>query len=72
MGIFILTPVNECCNSQPQAAASMNPPMTYDVTLGTPTAQAIVPPFTNHPAHIDEQAGVGPAYVWNPTLSQWL
>ena len=72
MGIFILTPVSECENSQPQAATAMNPPLTYDVTLGTPTAQGIVPPLTNLPAHIDELNGVGPAYVWNPNLGKWL
>ena len=72
MGIFILTPVSECGNSQPQAATVMNPPMVYDVTLGTPAAQGILPPFTNLPAHIDAMAGDGPAYVWNPNLSQWL
>jgi hypothetical protein len=72
MGIFILTPVSECENSQPQAATVMNPPMSYDVTFGTPAAQGITPPFTNLAAHIDELNGVGPAYVWNQNRGQWL
>lgn len=45
--------------------------MVYDKTLGTPTAQNIVPPFTNLPAHIDEINGSGPAYVWNYNNQTW-
>jgi hypothetical protein len=45
--------------------------MTYDVTLGTPAAQLIVPPFPNLPCHLDEVNGVGSAYTWNITKQAW-
>jgi len=48
-----------------------NPPMNYDVTLGTPTAQGITPPFTNLPAHIDEINGAGAVYTWSQVLGAW-
>jgi hypothetical protein len=48
-----------------------NPPMSYDVTLGTPAVQLIAPPFTNLSAFIYELNGVGPAYGWSPTSGTW-
>lgn len=65
----ILTPIQRGCSAL--AVQVMNPPMTYDVTNGTPTAQGIFPPFTNLPCHIDEINGVGAAYVWNFTKGVW-
>jgi hypothetical protein len=70
MRILPLTPAGECA-LEIGALAVMNPPMTYDKTLGTPTAQAIVPPFQNLPAHIDEITGTGAAYTWNYKLGIW-
>jgi hypothetical protein len=46
--------------------------MYYDSTLGTPTAQGLIPPFPTLPAFIYEINGIATAYGWNPTLAQWL
>ena len=75
MGLFCLTPVSQCGNPQPLAAAAMNPPMDYDSTLGTLAAQnavtPIVPPFQNLPAHIDDVNGVTGSFTWNYKLAKW-
>jgi hypothetical protein len=69
MSAISLVPVSEFSIGNLPVAA--NPPMSYDVTLGTPTAQGIVPPFTNLAASIYEINGVGPAYGWNAALGAW-
>jgi len=69
MSAISLAPVSEFSFGNLPVAA--NPPMSYDVTLGTPAVQLITPPFTNLVAHIDEINGVGPSYVWNPTSAAW-
>jgi hypothetical protein len=69
MSALSLVPVSEFSFGNLPVAA--NPPMSYDVTLGTPTVQLITPPFTNLPCHIDEINGAGPSYVWNQNLGAW-
>lgn len=71
MAFFSLTPVSWTCTAPP-AATSMNPPMNYDVTLGSPAVQALAPPFPNLPAHIDEINGAGPIYTWNQKTNAWV
>ena len=69
MSAISLVPVSEFSIGNLPVAS--NPPLSYDVTLGTPTFQQISPPFTNLVAHIDETNGVGPSYVWNTTSGEW-
>ena len=71
MSILCLQPLALGGGFVPFALTASNPPMTYDKTLGTPSAQAIVPPFQNLPAHIDEITGTGPACTWNYKLGIW-
>jgi len=66
--------MNLCCNqyAMGQAGVTANPPMSYDSTLGTPTAQGIVPPFQNLPAMIYDIHGTGNGYNWNYTTAAWV
>jgi hypothetical protein len=74
MRILPLMPVSGCA-LEIGALAVMNPPMTYDSTLGTLAAQnaasPIVPPFQNLPAHIDDVNGVMGSFTWNYKLAKW-
>jgi hypothetical protein len=49
-----------------------NPPMYYDSTLGTPTAQGITPIFPQLAASIYEINGIATMYGWNPAKGQWV
>jgi len=60
------------CAAVPVFQAVMNPPMSYDGSLGTPTAQGISPPFTNLPAQIYEINGLAQTYSWNTITGVWL
>jgi len=48
-----------------------NPIMYYDVTLGDPASQGIVPPYPSMRAVIFEDNGAGAGYVWNPSSQSW-
>ena len=65
--------MNLCCQqfTVGQAGQTANPPMSYDSTLGTPTAQGIVPPFQNLPASIYDINGTAAIFGWNPKNATW-
>lgn len=73
MSVLTLCPVwvfgDGFCTAQTPMV--MNPPMTYNATLGTPEAQNILPPYTNLPAVIYDLNGVGDSFGWNPSTAQW-
>lgn len=72
MSVLCLTPVSQPCGFPPPSpTVAGNPNVFYDVTLGTPTAQGLVPAFTNLPAVCVEINGNGPQYVWNPQNGKW-
>ncbi len=50
---------------------AINPPMTYDSTLGSPSAQGIVPPYQNLTAHIDDITGAHGSYTWDFNTGTW-
>jgi hypothetical protein len=76
MSQLVTTPdfVSTCaCSAPPPASATppQNPILYYNVALGSPAAQGIIPPNPGIPATIFEIAGAGPGYVWNPTKGVW-
>jgi hypothetical protein len=72
MAFFCLRPVTENLCGEPRVATVQNPLMDYDVTLGTPEAQGIFPPFTNLTAEIYEINGLGQGYTWNYKTGKWV
>ena len=71
MSLVLLTPLAQAA-AQNQILVANNPPMQYDVTLGDPNAQGIIPPYPTQAAHIDDKNGNGSAYAWNITQQKWL
>jgi hypothetical protein len=61
---------DECCPPGVQSQPA-NPIMYYDVTLGDPASQGIVPPYPSMRAVIFEDNGAGAGYVWNPSSQSW-
>jgi hypothetical protein len=59
------------CQVSVSVTVTQNPIVYYDVNLGSPTDQKIVPSNAGLPALAFEKNGAGPGYVWNPANSQW-
>lgn len=70
MSVACLWPIQFSCLGHAQTVS--NPILNYDITLGTPTAQGIVPPFTNLTAVITEIEGRAEAYSWDITNGAWV
>jgi len=63
-----------CCPTVPTSAptvAPSNPMMYYDSTLGTPTAQNIIPTYPALAAMIYALNGTDLTYTWNPITGLW-